>query len=104
MRALPDWFRSCETVNEAKLLRDSIEMHRLDNMTEMNSMRNKQELFREYCDLKKKFVPSSASDLNDLNIQEEILDETWAKWIQDVETRAQKLDNADLMEELSSNN
>ena len=28
-KKMPDWLRDCETVDEAKRLRDSIEMHRL---------------------------------------------------------------------------
>ena len=47
--AMPQWLRPCETVEEAKRLRDSIERHRLDSMSdlEVNKMRRKQELFRE---------------------------------------------------------
>ena len=88
---LPEWARYCETVKEAKCLRDSIEKHRLENMTEMNQIRDKQQLFREYCELKMKLNTSSSSDSDDLKIQHDIIDETWAKWIQDVETRAQKM-------------
>ena len=78
-----------------KRLRDSIETHRLNNVFEVNLMRNKQKLFREYCELKKEFVSSSNSEPDDIEIQLEILDETWAKWIQDVETRPQELSHAD---------
>ena len=84
-RAMPEFLQSCETVDEAKRLRDFIEMHRLDNMTELISMRNKQQLFRKYYELKNKFVTSSADDSDDLKVQELILDETWAKWIQEYE-------------------
>ena len=101
--SMPEWARQCETVDEAKCLRDSIEMHRLENMTEVNLMRDKQQLFREYCELKMKLNTSSSSDSDDLKIQDDILDETWAKWIQDVETRAPKWDKADLIEELRQN-
>ena len=101
--AIPERLRSCETVDEAKRLRDSIEMHRLNNVTEVNVMRNKQQLFQEYCVFKNKFVISNANELSDLHIQKEILDETWAKWIQDFETRAQELNDADLIEELRRN-
>ena len=96
--AMPEWARPFQTVDEVKRLRDSIEIHQLNSMAEVNWMRNKQTLFREYCELKKKFV--SSSEPNDIRIDLEILDETWAKWIQDVETRAQVVNHCDLMEEL----
>ena len=100
---MPEKLRSCETVDEAKRLRDSIEMHRLNNMTaltELNSMRNKQKLFREYCEMKNKFVTSNASEWNDLKIQEEILDETWAKWIQEYETMDHEANHVEIVQEL----
>ena len=40
-------------------LRDSIEMHQLNNMTEVHLIRKKQKLFREYCEFKKEFVISN---------------------------------------------
>ena len=86
-----------------KCLREFIEMRRLENMTEVNLMKDKQQLFREYCELKMKLNTSSTSDSDDLKIQNNIIDETWAKWIQDVETRAQNWDRADLIEELHRN-
>ena len=43
-RAMPKRLRSCETVDEAKRLRDSIEIHRLNNMNEMILMQNKQKI------------------------------------------------------------
>ena len=98
--AMPEWLRPCETVDEAKRLRDSIEMHRLDNMTEVNLMRNKHELFREYCRLMKEFVNSSTCDPDDLKVQVEFLNETWAKWIQNCETTDLDLNHNNLMEEL----
>ena len=97
---MPEWAHLCETVDEVKCLRDSIEMHRLNNITEVNTMREKQKLFREYCKLKNNFFTSNAGDTDDLKIQKEILDETWAKWIQNVETRVLVMEHADLMEEL----
>ena len=100
---MPEWARQCETVDEVERLRDSIEMHRLNNMTEVNLMRNKQELFREYCEMRRNCVKSSPEFTNDLKIQEEILDEKWAKWIQDVETRAHEWNQVELMEELRQN-
>ena len=84
-KKMAEWLRSCGTVDEAKRLRDSIEMHRLNNTTELILMRNKQKLFQEYCELKKEFITSNTSESNDLKIQEEILDETWAEWIQEYE-------------------
>ena len=84
---MPEWLRLCETIDEVKRLRDSIEMHRWDKTTEeVDLMRNKQTLFREYCQFKMKFVTSSNCDSDDLKIQNEILDETWAKWIHNYET------------------
>ena len=97
---MPAWLRQCRTVEEAKSMRDSIEMHRLNNMTELNMMRNKQQLFREYCEIKLKFIKTSNSEPDDIDIQLELLDETWAKWIQGVETRVLVMEHADLMEEL----
>ena len=80
---MPEWARQCETVEEAKCLRGYIEMHRLKNMTDVNQMRDKQQLFREYCELKMKLNTSNSSDSDDLKIQHDIIDETWAKWIHD---------------------
>ena len=97
---MPEWARQCETVDKVKRLRDSIEVHRLNNITELDTMREKQTLFREYCKLKNNFFPSNACDTDELKIQGEIFDETWAKWIQDAETRVLVMDPADLMEEL----
>ena len=101
--AMPEWSQKCETADEVKRLRNSIEIHLFNKTIEMHLMRDKQMLFREYCELKKKFVTLSVSDSSDLKIQVEILDETWAKWIQDVEARAQESNHADLMEELHRN-
>ena len=100
---MPEWARQCETVKEAKRLREYIVKHRLENMTEMNLMKNKQQLFREYCELKMKLNTTSSSDSDDLEIQNDIIDETWAKWIQDVETLAQERNMTDLIEELRRN-
>ena len=50
---MPEWSRLCETVDEVKRLRDSIEMRRFVDPTEVNLVRNKQKLFRVYCELKK---------------------------------------------------
>ena len=50
---MPEWLRDCETVAEAKRLRDSVEMHRLQRTDEVDIMHNKHALFREYCELKK---------------------------------------------------
>ena len=86
-RAMPVWLRECETVDEAKHLREYIEKHRLGYMTEVKKMRNKQELFREYCELKKEFVNVIKCDSDDLKVQVEILDETWAKWMQSHEEK-----------------
>ena len=97
---MPEWSRKFETVDEVKRLRDSIEIHRLNDMAEVNLMRNKESLFQKYCELKKKFVTTSKSEPDDIEIQLELLDETWAKWIQDVETRTQGVNHPDLMEEL----
>ena len=105
---MPHWLRSCETVKEAKRLRDSIEKHRLDNMNdlEVNEMRRKQELFQEYCKLKKEFVSSSKCNPDDLNVQVEILDEIWAIWIQNCEGMAQDLKsrNPEMDQDLNSKN
>ena len=100
--AIPQWLRPCETVEEAKRLRDSVERHRLDskNDLEVNKMRRKQELFREYCKLKREFVSSSKCDPDDLNVQVEILDEIWAKWIHNCEGIYQDLNQKNLKEEL----
>ena len=84
--AMPELLRSSKTVDEAKRLRDSIEMHRLNNTTKVNLMRNNQKLFREYCKSKIAFNNASADDWEDLRIQVEILDETWANWIQNYGT------------------
>ena len=97
---MPEWLRVCDTVDEAKQLRDSIEMHRLRKMDEVDMMRNKHELFREYCEFKKKFVTLSNCDLDDLNIQIELLDETWAKWIQENEARIQESNLGELVQDL----
>ena len=98
--AIPEWSRQCETVDGMKRLRDSIEMHRLNNMTEVNLMRNKQKLFREYCELKYKFHTPSKCEPDDFQIQLELLDETWAKWILDVETGTLELNLGELMKDL----
>ena len=101
--AMTEWARQCKTVDEAKRVRDYIEMRRLNNMTEVNSMRSKQRLFREYCEIKNDFFKSSHSEPDDIKIQLELLDETWAKWIQYVETRSQELNNEYLIQELGRN-
>ena len=71
----------------------------------MNPLRNKQKLFQEYCKLKNKFVTSisSESESNDLKkIHEEILDETWAEWIQNYETLDHKSNSVEtLVQEMS---
>ena len=97
---MPEWLRSCETVNEVKRLRDCIDIHRLKNMTEVNLMRIKQNLFREYCEWKKKFITSCTNNSDNLRIQEEILDETWAKWIQEYEALVHDSNHADMVQEL----
>ena len=97
---MPQWLRKCRTFEEVKSVRDSIEMHRLNNMTELRMMRIKQQLFREYCEIKLQFVKTSNSKPDDIAIQLELLDETWAKWIQDVGTKVLVMKHADLMEEL----
>ena len=100
--AMPKWLRSCETVDEAKRLRDFIEMHRLINMmSELTWMRNKQKLFREYCELKKEFVKSSDSESDDLEIQEIILDESWAKYIQKYEGLDHESNHVEMIPEMS---
>ena len=38
---MPEWLRKCETVDEAKRLRDSIEMHRLQRTDELDMMHTK---------------------------------------------------------------
>ena len=85
-------------------LRDSIERHRLDenNATEVTWIRCKQELFREYCKFKNEFVTSNANESNDLiiRIQTEILDETWAKWIQQCETMNHEPNHVEIVQEL----
>ena len=101
--AMPEWTQQCKTVEEAKRMRDYIEMRRLNNMTEVNLMRGKQKLFREYCEMKQEFVKTSNSEPDDIKIQLELLDETWAKWIQNVDTRTHELNHPYLMEELSRN-
>ena len=107
--AMPEWARQCETIDEVKRLRDSIEMHRLNNMTEVNLLRTKRKLFQEYCKFKKEFLASSEknSEPDDIKIQLELLDETWAKWIQDIEPWSQESNHEhiydDMMEELRRN-
>ena len=81
---------------------NSIERHRLDknNTTEVTWIRCKQKLFREYCKFKNKFVTSNANESNDLKIQTEILDETWAKWINDKETKDHESIPVEIVQEL----
>ena len=100
--AMPEWSRQCETVDEVKRLRDSIERHRLNknNTTEVTWIRCKQKLFREYCKFKNEFVTSNASESNDLKIQTEILDETWTKWIQQYETMDHESNHVEMVQEL----
>ena len=100
--AMPEWARQCETIDEVKRLRDSIERHRLDkyNTTEVTWIRRKQKLFREYCKFKNKFVTMNDSESNDLKIQTEILDETWAKWIQQYETQDHESNPVEMVQEL----
>ena len=82
--AMPKWLESCESVKEMKNLRNHLEMHRLvENIAEVNMALQKSELFREYCEYKKEFKNSSECDYDDLKVQIELLDEIWAKWIQD---------------------
>ena len=97
---MPEWLRDCETVDEAKRLRDSIEMHRLQRTDEMDMMHSKHALFREYCELKKRFFTLSNCDPDDLKIQVELLDETWAKWIQRYEARIHESDNGEMVQDL----
>ena len=97
---MPEWARQCETVDEVKRLRNSIESFRLDDMTEVNMMRKKQKLFREYCELKDNFLTSNASDTDDLKIQVDILDETWAKWIQSYEAMDHRSNHVEMVKEL----
>ena len=99
-KTMPEWLSSCETVNEVKRVRDCIDIHRLKNMTEVHLMRNKQNLFREYCEWKEKFITSCPNNSDNLRIQEEILDETWAKWIQNYETLDHGSNNTDMVQEL----
>ena len=98
--AMPEWARQCETVDEVKRLRDSIEMHRLNNVTEVNLMRNKHKLFREYCVFKTNFDSSSICESDDLEIQKEILDVTWANWIQEYETMNHESNHSEMVQEL----
>ena len=98
--AMPKWLRLCETVDDAKRLRDFIEMNRLGDMTEVNLMRKKQKLFHEYCELKRKFVKLSNSDSDDLKIQKEIIDETWAKWIQNYEAMDHESNHVETVQKL----
>ena len=97
---MPEWLRPCETDDEAKRLRDSIEMHRLQNTDEVDMMHNKQALFREYCELKKSFVSSSKCDSDDLKIQVELLDETWAKWLQEYEAKIHSSNLDEMVQDL----
>ena len=97
---MSEWLRECETVDEAKRLRDSMEMHRLQRTDEMNMMGNKHALFRKYCELKKKFVTLSNCDSDDLKIQVEFLDETWAKWIQKNEARIHQSNHGEMVQDL----
>ena len=98
---MPEWLRLCETVDEAKRLRDSIEILRWNTTREgVGSMRNKQKLFREYCELKMKMVRSSNSDPDDLKLQKEILDEAWAKWIQNYATMNHESNIDEIVKEL----
>ena len=97
---MPEWLRKCETVDEAKRLRDSIEMHRLQNTDEVNMMRNKHLVFREYLEHKTTFVFSSKCDWDDLKIQIELLEETWAEWIQDYEARLQESNHVKMVQDL----
>ena len=97
---MPEWLRECETVGEAKRLRDSIEKHRLQRTDEMDKISGEHALFREYCKLKHKFVTLSNCDSDDLNIQVELLDETWAKWIQRYEGRIHESNLGELVQDL----
>ena len=47
---------------------------------------------------KQKFITSSNRESVEINIQLELLDETWAKWIQDFETRWQESNHVDRSE------
>ena len=100
---MPEWLRECETVDDAKRLRDSIEMHRLQRTDEVDMMHNKQALFREYCRLKTLFVSSSKCDLDDLRIQVELLDETWAKWLQEYEGQIHRSNLDEMVQDLTRN-
>ena len=98
-KEMPNWLRLCETVDEAKLLRNYVNDHRLQILNEVKLMRDKQVLFDEYCKIKNTFVNlnNNPDDSDDVNIQKEILDETWAKWIQEWETNDQKSNNEDTL-------
>ena len=67
--SMPTYLRQCETVKEAKRLRDCIAIHRLNDSTDVNMMRIKQKLFKKYCELKKGFVNTCTSKSEDLKIQ-----------------------------------
>ena len=97
---MPEWLRACETVDDAERLRDSIEMHRLQRIDEVDMMNNTHALFREYCELKKSFVSSSNCDLDDLKIQIELLDETWAKWLQGYEAKLHRSNLDEMVKDL----
>ena len=51
---MPNWLRRCETVDEAKLLRNYVNDHRLQISNEVMLMRNRQKLFDKYCEFKNK--------------------------------------------------
>ena len=93
-KEMPKWLRLCETVEEAKRLRNEVNEHRLKISNEVKLMRNKQKLFDKYCEFKKELVNLNNNlDAKVETIQKEILDETWAKWIQKWETNDQKSNN-----------
>ena len=100
--AMPKWSRQCETIDEVRRLRDSIGKHRMkkNNTTEVTWIRCKQKLFSEYCKFKNKFVTPNANESNDLKIQTGILDETWAKWIQQYETMDHKSNPVEMVQKL----
>ena len=95
-KKMPKWLRLCETVEEAKRLRNEVNDRRLQISNEVEMMRNKQKLFDKYCELKSDFVRrNDVSNSEDVEIKKEMLDETWAKWIQAWEAKDQKSNNVD---------
>ena len=63
--SMPTYLRQCETIEEAKRLRDCIVVQGLIDLTGVNMMRVKQKLFKKYCELKRGFVNSCHSESDD---------------------------------------